>query len=149
MQLINFRPPRIGMLFTLVATAMHGLVPIWSGLRFSFPVVGAVLALAGFSIMMWAWWMFKKGDVAICPKAYTAHLLTGGAYRFSRSPMYLGMVSMLLGLAVYVGTPPFYLAAVGYFAVLNSVFCPYEEAKLADTFGQEFLNYKAKVCRWL
>ena len=149
MHLINFRPPRIGMLFALVATAMHWLLPVWGNVQFSCPVVGAALALSGFSIMMWAWWLFKKGEVAICPTASTVRLLTSGVFRFSRNPMYLGMVSMLLGLAAYVGTPPFYLAAVCYFAVLNFVFCPYEEAKLAGTFGQEFLNYKARVRRWL
>ncbi|MCX7177026.1 MAG: isoprenylcysteine carboxylmethyltransferase family protein [Proteobacteria bacterium] len=149
MHIINFRPPRIGMLFALVAVGVHWLPPVSGGFRVSFPVVGAVLAVAGFAIMMRAWWLFKKGDVAICPTAHTARLLTGGVYRFSRNPMYLGMVSMLLGLAAYVGTPPFYLAAAGYFAVLNFVFCPHEEAKLTGIFGQEFLNYKARVRRWL
>lgn len=137
------------MLFALVGTGMHWLLPVWGVFHFSFPVVGAALALVGFSIMMWAWWLFKKGEVAICPTAPTVRLLTGGIYRFSRNPMYLGMVAMLLGLAAYVGTPPFYVAAVSYFAVLNFVFCPYEETKLASTFGQEFSNYKAKVRRWL
>jgi protein-S-isoprenylcysteine O-methyltransferase Ste14 len=149
MKMINFRPPRIGMLFALVAAGLHWLLPVWYSYRFSFPAVGAILVIAGFSIMMWAWWLFQKNNVAICPTAHTAHLLTGGVYRISRNPMYLGMVSMLLGLAVYAGTPPFYFAAIGYFAVLNFVFCPYEEAKLISTFGQDFLNYKAKVRRWM
>jgi protein-S-isoprenylcysteine O-methyltransferase Ste14 len=148
-QFINFRPPRIGMLFALIAAAFHWLLPVQAVFRLSVPVLGVALALAGFSIMMWAWWQFKMGDVAICPTAKTARLLTGGIYRFSRNPMYLGMVSMLFGLAAYVGTPPFYLAAAGYLAVLNFVFCPYEETKLESTFGQEFLNYKARVRRWL
>ena len=149
MQLINFRPPRIGMLFALVAASIHWLVPVRAGFQLSVPVLGVALALAGFSIMMWAWWQFKKGDVAICPTAKTARLLTDGIYRLSRNPMYLGMVSMLFGLAAYVGTPSCYLAAAGYLAVLNFVFCRYEEAKLESTFGQEFLNYKASVRRWL
>ena len=149
MQLINFRPPRIGMLFVLVATGMHLFLPVWGSFQLSLPVVGATLALLGFSIMMRAWWLFKKGEVAICPTAPTARLVTSGIYRFSRNPMYLGMVSMLLGLAAYVGSPPFYLAAAGYFAVLNFVFCPYEEAKLERAFEQEFSNYKARVRRWL
>ncbi len=63
--------------------------------------------------------------------------------------MYLGLILMLFGLALYVGTPPFYLAAVAYFAVINWSFCPYEEAKLANSFGQEYLDYKDCVRRWL
>lgn len=149
MNIINYRPPRIGMLFALAATGLHWLVPTWNGLRLSAPVAGAMLGLAGFGVMMWAWWLFKEGEVAICPTAHTARLLTTGIYRVSRNPMYLGMVLILLGLALYVGTPPFYLAAAGYFAVLNFVFCPYEEAKLERLFGQEFLNYRASVRRWI
>ena len=50
---------------------------------------------------------------------------------------------MMIGLALFIGTWPYYLAAIAFFAVINWGFCPYEEAKLASTFGQEYLNLKA------
>ncbi|HTP67142.1 MAG TPA: isoprenylcysteine carboxylmethyltransferase family protein [Geobacteraceae bacterium] len=149
MQLINFRPPRIGMLFALLATVLHLLFPTPEECSFSSPVIGVTLGAAGFTAMMWSWVLFRKGDVAICPTARTTRLITGGVYRISRNPMYLGMASMLSGLAFYIGTPPFYLAAIGYFIVLNYVFCPYEEAKLLAAFKEEYANYRARVRRWL
>jgi hypothetical protein len=45
--------------------------------------------------------------------------------------MYLGVVGMLLGVAICVGTLPFCIAAASYFIVMNEAFCPYEEDKLA------------------
>lgn len=148
-QIIDYRPPRIAQLFVLAAALLHWTTPLSQLHVYSNQVLGIILGIGGFVMMMWGWWLFKKRDVAICPTAETARLVTHAIYRFTRNPMYLGLVLMLVGLAIYVGTPPFYLAAIAYFAVINWVFCPYEEAKLANSFGQEYLNYKERVRRWL
>lgn len=148
-RIIDYRPPRIALLFFLIAVLLHWTAPINHINDYSSHMFGAVLGAVGFSIMMWGWWLFKKHDVAICPTAETTRLVTHAIYRFTRNPMYLGLILMLVGLAIYVGTLPFYLAAIAYFAVINWVFCPYEEAKLVSVFGQEYLNYKSRVRRWL
>lgn len=147
--IVDHRPPRIAFLLLIVAAAVHWLLPPLSRQVASLPVLGVVLFLGGFSAMMWAWWLFKSHRVAICPTSPTARLLTSGIYRFTRNPMYLGIVMMLLGIALYVGSLPFYLAAGAFFAVVNFAFCPFEEAKLSRSFGAEYLNYRAMVRRWL
>ena len=98
--------------------------------------------------MMWGWWLFKKYDAAVCPTAKTDRLITSGVYQFTRNPMYLGVVAMLLAISICVGTFPFYLATAAYFVVINNFFCPYEESKLADAFDNTYLSYKIKVRRW-
>lgn len=148
MSIIKFRPPRIAMVFVLVAAVLHWVVPEW-GRFHTHPRFGMSLGIIGLGVMMWGWWLFKKHDVAICPCSETARLITHSIYRATRNPMYLGLTVMLIGLALYLGTLPFYLAAIAYFAVINWGFCPYEEAKLESIFGQEYLNYKARVRRWL
>lgn len=147
--IINFRPPRIAMVLTVIALAVHLIPKIWDGIRFSVPQFGVPLGLIGFFIMIWAWWLFKKGNVAVCPKSKTASLITQGPYRFTRNPMYLGMVFILLGIAFCVGTPPFFLSTITFLLIINFVFCPYEENKLSSTFGKEFTNYKKRVRRWI
>jgi protein-S-isoprenylcysteine O-methyltransferase Ste14 len=62
--------------------------------------------------------------------------------------MYLGMLIMLTGVAVFMGTLPFYVATATLFAILNFVFCPYEEDKLARTFGRSHEQYRQRVRRW-
>ena len=147
MKLIELRPPRIAMVLTGFAALMSRL--IGSGVRLSVPWLGVVLGVTGLVVMLWPWWLFRKEGLPICPTADTAHINTRGPYRLSRHPMYAGMVLMMAGIAVHVGTIPFYLSAVVYFAILNFVFCPFEENKLTIAFGESYTDYMKRVGRWL
>lgn len=146
--IINYKPPKIAQLFVLLAVLLHWAVPMNRLQVYSNQLLGIIVGVAGFGVMIWAWWLFKKFDTAICPTEKTDRLVKSGIYRYSRNPMYLGMVGMLSALAIFVGTLPFYLAAAAYFIVINGFFCPYEENKLTEAFGDEYLNYKRKVRRW-
>jgi protein-S-isoprenylcysteine O-methyltransferase Ste14 len=149
MRLINMRPPRIALVLTMLAAALHWAFHHGEPLRLFLPWTGTLVGIAGFSLMMWSWLIFKKQHLAVCLPQKTSHLAKAGLYRFSRNPMYLGMVLMLLGLALIAGTLPFYLSAAGYFAILNFLFCPYEENKLSLAFGREYERYRHAVRRWL
>ncbi len=149
MRIIDFRPPRIAIALTLIAAVLHSSLNLWETTRFSHPGAGVVTGIAGFVLMMWSWGLFKRRHLAICLPEKTSHITKAGPYRFSRNPMYLGMVLMMLGFALYIGTVPFYLSALGYFAILRFVFIPFEENKLTKAFGDEFTQYTSKVRRWI
>jgi protein-S-isoprenylcysteine O-methyltransferase Ste14 len=146
-QLIGFRPPRIAMLLMVIAIVVHRLIPIT--VLPSSLTAAAFAGVTGFSLMLRAWWLFNVSGTAICPTAKTTVLVTHDVFAVSRNPMYLGMVLMLFGCAIYAGTLPFYFVAVLYLAIINFAFCPYEEQKLHETFGEKFLVYKRSVRRWL
>lgn len=147
--LLKYRPPRIAMALILGAAVMHLLTPVVSLHIFSSAFASVAFALSGFSTMMWAWWQFQQRKVAICPTEATAHLITDGIYRVTRNPMYLGIVMMLTGIAMYFGTLPFYFAVIVYILIIDRAFCHYEEQKLLDTFGSEYAEYRSRVRRWL
>ena len=63
--------------------------------------------------------------------------------------MYLGMTFMLTGIALSIGSWPFYVVAVLYAVILNHVFCPYEERDLLEQYGNEYADYTARVRRWI
>jgi len=146
---IRFKPPRIAMGLVLLAGLLHLVVTTGYFDVFRSWLTGTAVFASGFALMIGAWWQFKAHEVAICPTAPTARLITGGLYRWTRNPMYLGMVVMLAGLALAVGTVPFYAAAVALWLIINRHFCPYEERKLRDSFGDEYSRYAARVRRWL
>ena len=75
--------------------------------------------------------------------------MTGGPYRFTRNPMYLGLVVLAVGIAVWVGTWPLVIAPLAVFATANWVHIPFEEAKMRRQFGADYDGYVARVRRWM
>ena len=148
-RLLEYRPPRIAMLLIIGAAFIHLLVPMRANYLFSSAWLAIVTGVTGFIVMMWAWWQFKERKVAIRPTDATEYLITDGVYRLTRNPMYLGMILILFGIAVFFGTLSFYVAVVAYFAIINLTFCPYEENKLTMVFGRDYETYKSQVRRWL
>jgi protein-S-isoprenylcysteine O-methyltransferase Ste14 len=148
-KLIEYRPPRIAMALLTIATVFHLLFPVQSSYLYSSIFLSVVLVSAGFTVMMLAWWQFKQRKVAICPTADTDYLITDGIYRLTRNPMYLGMLAMLAGVAVFFGTLSFYAVTIVYFILIDRWFCPYEEEKLLATFGRDYDYYRSKVRRWV
>jgi protein-S-isoprenylcysteine O-methyltransferase Ste14 len=147
--LVVYRPPRIALTLLAIAAAWHWLLPLPDVALHASGPIGAGLVLAGLAILLGGWWQFRQRDVAICPTAETRALLTDGIYAWTRNPMYLGMVTMLIGVAVGVGALSFWIAAVAYLTLLDRVFCRYEERKLAATFGSRYVDYREHVRRWL
>jgi protein-S-isoprenylcysteine O-methyltransferase Ste14 len=147
--LVGYRPPRIAFVMLGLAASLHWALPRTDTVMLTAPWIGATLLLAGFATMISAWWLFKRHAVAICPTAPTERLLTQGIYALTRNPMYLGMIAMMLGVALYLGTLPFFVATLAYFVLIDRVFCQYEEEKLEAAFGDEYRRYRARVRRWL
>ena len=144
--LLGFRPPRIAFSLVALGAVFDLVVPV--ELAPSLPVAAALLGLAGFAIMLRAWWLFRIAETPICPTSAATTLITHDVYLLTRNPMYLGMLLMLLALAVLTGTAGFYAATAVYFLVLNFLFCPFEEERLRATFVH-YASYESKVRRWI
>lgn len=148
-RVLRYKPPRIAMTLLLLAAALQLLIPVaWVTVPASL-AAGALIAALGFGIMLRAWWLFRKHQTPICPAAATTTLLTHDVYSLTRNPMYLGIVLMLLGTAIAAGGVLFYAAALTFYLIIDYAFCPYEEAKLARTFGNAFNRYRNRARRWL
>jgi len=144
---VDYRPPRIAMSFVLIAVAAHFMLLL--PLHPSLPVAALIFGCAGFALMIRAWWLFKLVNTAICPTETSTTLVTQDVFSISRNPMYLGMSLMLGALALAIGTAPFYIAALGFVAVIDRNFCPYEEQKAVAEFGSGYEVYARRVRRWL
>ncbi len=148
-RVLGYKPPRIAMTLLAVAALLQFAVPAEALAWHALPLPGLIVAAIGFLLMMRAWWLFRVGNTAICPTERASILITDDVYRLTRNPMYLGMVLMLLGTGLFTGGALYYLAAVVFFAIIDHSFCPYEESRLRDAFGDEFVQYAQRVRRWL
>jgi protein-S-isoprenylcysteine O-methyltransferase Ste14 len=82
-------------------------------------------------------------------QVYADHLVQGGVYAHTRNPMYLGNGLMILGWALIVNAPEFYLIALPLTALFYAAIIAAEEAYLRGKFGAEFDAYAERVSRVL
>jgi protein-S-isoprenylcysteine O-methyltransferase Ste14 len=99
---------------------------------------------------VWAIILFRREGTEVNPTSPTNRkLVTIGPYGFTRNPMYLGLVMATLGIAVWVGAWPMFLAPVAVFVTANWIHIPYEEAKMRRQFGAAYDGYVGRVRRWV
>lgn len=146
---IHHRPPRIAMSLLFIAIIVSVLPNLALSLHRPLYVTALLIGFAGFALMIRAWWLFKTVNTAICPTRQSSSLVTHDVFSVTRNPMYLGMSMMLAAVALGVGTAPFYAATFAYFLILDRVFCPYEEQKARQEFGDVFEDYVRRVRRWI
>jgi len=149
MKLVRLRPPRIALVLLGLGVGLHFLVPQAYRGDFSCWACGIAGIAAGFSLMLWAWALFRRVGTPIRPTERAATLVRSGPFRVSRNPMYLGMLLMLAGVAAWVGSFPMLLPPISFLAIVSAVFIPHEEARLREIFGDDYASYARRVRRWL
>jgi protein-S-isoprenylcysteine O-methyltransferase Ste14 len=132
-----------------VMAILHWYLPIFQLIEKPFRYAGALLIVLSMGLVLWAAVLFKRADTGIVPFTPTKALVATGPYRFTRNPMYLGMVGTLLGAAVLFGTLAPLVAIPLFMALIEWRFILAEEAMLIAAFGEAYAEYKARVRRWL
>nr|MEC9420349.1 isoprenylcysteine carboxylmethyltransferase family protein [Pseudomonadota bacterium] len=137
-----------------------GLLLLYAGARL-FPAlnltfsgqtsIAAVLLIAGLAIGGHALFRFVMAGTTFNPitpdRART--LVTHGFYRVSRNPMYVADVLLLLAFGIYLGTVTVFAVVPAFVWYLTEFQIRPEEEHLKRLFGQEYLDYCARVRRWL
>jgi protein-S-isoprenylcysteine O-methyltransferase Ste14 len=142
-------PPTYLFVCLLIAVAAHYLLPIAGVIPSPYRYAGILLIVLGGWVNIWADGLFKKRGTTVKPFEISSALITDGPFRFSRHPMYLGMVAILLGVGVLLGSVSAFAGAIAFFVIMSVVFIPAEERAMEETFGEKYLDYKARVRRWL
>ncbi len=111
---------------------------------------GALLLVVGAAIYSWCVYDFcVHGRGTPLPADPPQQLVVTGMYRYTRNPMYTGVLTTILGWAIFCRSPSLIL----YWVVLALIFqlfvVLYEEPKLQRLFGAEYDRYRSHVNRWL
>jgi protein-S-isoprenylcysteine O-methyltransferase Ste14 len=131
-----------------------GLVPAWlvslDAHRYHGSPIGFVLVGLGLFLLLWCVKdFFCSGRGTLAPWDPLGRLVVVGLYRFVRNPMYLAVVTLLLGWGLAAGSR----LLIGYAGVLAIAFhlrvVYFEEPWLRRTFGDQWTVYSAAVRRWL
>ncbi len=113
--------------------------------------LAAALALAGGLIAAAGSFAFKRAKTTVNPlkPQKASALVTAGIYRLTRNPMYVGLVLVLVGVAVWLAWLPAVLGPVAFVGYITRFQIHPEERALEAIFGAEFKLYCQRVRRWL
>ena len=144
------RPPLAWALAFAIGVALHWLYPL-PFLPRSAPTIwigGAIFAL-GFALAIWAIVTIRRAGTRVETYKPTTAIVSSGPYGFTRNPIYIGMFLGQTGLAVAFNSLWLLAALVAFYFVIRHGVIAREEAYLARKFGNAYLDYKARVRRWL
>jgi len=142
-------PPACLLIAILLMVALHFLAPIRHVVPSPYTFIGVLPGLIGVALNLWADRLFTREQTTVKPFEQSAALITDGPYRLSRHPMYLGMVLILIGIGVALGSIPPFLIIPAFVLVVHVKFIVPEERAMEDTFGAAYREYRRRVRRWI
>lgn len=142
--------PLVYLLLALVSSyALNRYVPVRMVVPEMIRYLGAIPVLAAIWIVLKAGRLFQTKETTVMPYKPSSALVTDGFYEHSRNPMYLAMLLLLVGVAWLLGSITAFLPVPFMYLVLRYSIITMEEGMLEEAFGDEYLDYKRKVRRWL
>jgi protein-S-isoprenylcysteine O-methyltransferase Ste14 len=142
-------PLTVTLVALLLMLALHFLIPIRRVILAPYHLSGILFAVAGAAISVRAEGLFGRIGTTVNHSAQPGALVVEGPYRFSRNPMYLGLLLALIGSLLMLGTVTPALVIPAFVWVITTQVILWEEERLQATFGDAYLAYKARVRRWI
>ncbi len=147
-------PPVVALCLALLMWLVASAVPVAPpfdlsiGLRASLAVA---LAVIGQGISIAGIVSFRRARTTINPlkPGAASALVRDGVFRFTRNPMYLGLLLTLVGWAVWLWSPAALLFLPVFVLYIDRFQISPEERALATLFGAEFAGYRTRVRKWL
>jgi protein-S-isoprenylcysteine O-methyltransferase Ste14 len=113
-------------------------------------LAGLIVVLVG--IVMYAWCLvfhYRSYRTSVRVGFSPPHLVIAGPYRISRNPMYVSGLFVWFGWTIYYGSPTVFVALMLLWSVFTFRVIPHEEQQLEALFGDDYLEYKRSVRRWI
>jgi len=146
---VKIHPPILLLLHIFAAFLLNWLFP----LPFAFPKflvwVGYLLVLAGTGLAFSAASQFMRAHTTLDPHGSVTEIVTNGLYHFSRNPIYLGFVCLLIGFPFIFRSYWGVILSPALMVSLYQLVIKHEEAYLEKKFGDIYTSYKSRVRRWL
>jgi protein-S-isoprenylcysteine O-methyltransferase Ste14 len=139
---------------TLIVVSSDARPPgLDSPLGIALTSIGGVLIAGGVAMLFWTVYLFDrvgKGTLGVGEvMGQPLNLVVNGPYRHVRNPMISGVLAILLGEAAVVGSGWLLLWFATFFVGLATFIQLWEEPHLATRFGDEYVDYRRNVPRWI
>lgn len=146
---IRVPAPILTIIHITMAVLLGWLAPIPIPAPISVQWLGLGFAALGFILGVLALIEFRRVRAAVDPKKPTKSFVTSGIYRYTRNPIYLGFVLMLIGLPLSMGIYWGVVLVWSLITFMNNMIIKHEETYLEKEFKDQYISYKSYVRRWL
>lgn len=144
------RPPIAWALAVLAGLAFNWLMPLpFLPAVVSAGWLGTIVFVLALVLVAWAITTMTRAGSNVPTNLPSTTIVEAGPYRFTRNPIYLGMVLGLIGLAIAFNSLWLLMALVPFALVIRYGVITREEAYLERKFGDVYRRYRARVRRWL
>ncbi len=144
-------PPVYALVIGVIMWFLNQYFPVMKLIDPPWNKLGIAIILVAGSFDLWSLILFFKKHTTANPMKpeNTTGIVKKGLYKISRNPMYVGLLTILSGYAIWLGSlAPFLVLPMFYWLITEMQIKPEEEI-LEKKFGQEYLDYKSSVRRWL
>jgi protein-S-isoprenylcysteine O-methyltransferase Ste14 len=146
---VKFHPPVLMGIHLAAALLLGWLVPLPLPVQVFVYSIGWIVVILGLAAAFGGLRQLIRAHTSPNPHAPTTSVVTTGVYRFTRNPIYIGYLCMLIGIPLVFGNYWGLALSPLQVVLFNRLIIRHEEAYLSGKFGAEYLDYKHKVRRWL
>ncbi len=143
MKVYKIKPPTYLLIAIFAVVILHFALPVAAIVPFPWNLLGVIPLILGVVINLNADQPFQKANTTVSPFEVSTAWITSGMYCFTRNPMYLGFVLILLGSL----TP--YMVVFAFAVLMDRIYINMEEQTLSRAFGSAWQEYKSRTRRWL
>ena len=146
---IHVHPPVIFGISILCGIGLEKLRALPMPFGLNERLYGAIVIALAFALALWALIEFFREGTDVRPDKPDSVLLTGGPYRYSRNPLYIVLTLVQITAAIWLDNlwvlllTPVSVIVITHYAIRR------EEQYLERLFGQDYLDYRRRVRRWL
>ncbi len=145
----NIHPPFVALFYIVVTMVLQRFIPVPFVVPASLKTAGLALTFLGFMLGVGAFIEFRKARTTLDPHGSVKALVTGGIYRITRNPIYLGFFLMVVGFPLNSGSLWGIVAAPFYATTMSRLVIEKEEAYLEKKFKEQYTGYRLRVRRWI
>ncbi|MBN1495106.1 isoprenylcysteine carboxylmethyltransferase family protein [Candidatus Peregrinibacteria bacterium] len=142
-------PPTFFMILLIFSIVIDFVMPILKFIFSPYNYIGILFIVFGIVLNLWTDSLFKKKQTTVKPHEVPNLFIDYGPFKITRHPMYLGMFFILFGTSVFLGSISSLIFPILFVIIIESMFIFMEEKNLEKKFGDEYLNYKKRVRRWI
>lgn len=148
---LKIPPPLVALLCVAAMWYLSHITPTFGLPREVRWFLAGVFVLVGVSLDFRGLLVFLKARTSINPlkPQQASTLVVEGVYRRTRNPMYVGLASMLVAVAIFLDAPLALIGVVAFVGYITRFQIQPEESALLQKFGEAYRDYCAQVSRWL